>query len=108
MNNSKGENLYGLNATVIQKIQTVFAHYPSIETALLYGSRAMGTYHNGSDIDLTFLGKTLTADVLYRLDDELDDLLLAYSFDLSLHQEIDNPSLLDHIQRVGRVFYQKN
>jgi hypothetical protein len=26
--------------------------------------------------------------------------------DLSLHAQIDNAGLLDHIQRIGQVFYQ--
>jgi predicted nucleotidyltransferase len=99
---------YGLTVETLQKIQTVLSHYPNIETVILYGSRAMGNYRNGSDIDLTFQGKCLDADVLYRVDDELDDLLLPYHFDLSLYQEIDNSSLLAHIERVGLRFYEKH
>lgn len=98
---------FGLKASVIQQITAVFAKYPTIETAILYGSRAKGTYRNGSDIDLTFTGDDLEADVLYRVDTELDDLLLPYSFDLSLLKEIENPNLLEHIQRVGITFYQR-
>ena len=36
----------------------------------------------------------------------LDDLLLPYKMDLSLHHQLDNPQLLDHIARVGRQFYK--
>lgn len=38
---------------------------------------------------------------------ELDDLLLSYSIDLSIYQQIDNPNLIEHIQRVGMIFYQR-
>jgi hypothetical protein len=38
----------------------------------------------------------------------LDDLLLPYKIDLSLLREIDNPQLLDHIDRVGQVFNQRS
>ncbi len=39
---------------------------------------------------------------------DLDDLLLPYTFDLSIFQDIDNPDLLAHIRRVGVTFYQKD
>lgn len=43
---------------------------------------------------------------MFKIDDDLDNLLLPYSFDLSILAEIDNPSLVEHIQRVGLCFYQ--
>ena len=30
-----------------------------------------------------------------------------YTFDLSLYHHIKQPDLIDHIQRVGKVFYSK-
>ena len=38
---------------------------------------------------------------------EIDDLLLPYTLDLSLYSHIDNADLLDHIQRAGKLFYQR-
>jgi len=43
-----------------------------------------------------------------RIENELDDLLLPWSIDLSLYNHIDNPSLREHIERVGSVFYEKS
>jgi len=40
-------------------------------------------------------------------EDEIDDLLLPYMIDLSVMKKIENPDLIEHIQRVGQVFYQK-
>lgn len=65
---------YGLSDKTIQKIHSVFAQYPSVEKAILYGSRATCTYRNGSDIDLTLCGEGLTHSVLSKFDTELDDL----------------------------------
>jgi predicted nucleotidyltransferase len=82
--------------------------YPQVEKAILYGSRAKGDYKNGSDIDLTLLGGDgLTLKVLYRIMDEIDDLLLPYTFDLSIYANIGDPDVIAHIQRVGVTFYQK-
>lgn len=38
---------------------------------------------------------------------ELDDLLLPYLIDLSAYHQIQNPDLIDHINRNGQIFYQK-
>ena len=99
---------FGLKESVIEKICLVFKKFPEIEKAVLYGSRAKGNFRNGSDIDLTLFGENdLTLNKLYKIMDELDDLLLPYSFDLSIHSLIDDEEVLEHIQRVGVVFYQK-
>lgn len=99
---------FGLKETTIEGINHVFSLYPSIEKAVLYGSRAMGNYRNGSDIDLTLMGNALSYDELNRIATQLDDLLLPYTIDLSLYKWLDNPDLVDHITRVGKVFYTRN
>ena len=98
---------YGLSDRTLQKIHGVLSHYPQVKKAILYGSRAAGTYRNGSDIDLTLCGDELTHSVLSRIDTELDDLLLPYTIDLSIFDQIDNPAMVDQIQRSGVDFYEK-
>ena len=99
---------FGLKETTIQKICGVFAKYPQVEKAVLYGSRAKGNYKNGSDIDLTLSGGAdLTLQMLYKIMDELDDLLLPYTIDLSIFNDIGDPDVIAHIQRVGVAFYEK-
>ncbi len=97
----------GLSVAIIERIIKVLSAHPNLEQAILYGSRAKGNYREGSDIDLTLTGSALTDTELGRIDNELDELLLPYTFDLSLLQQIENPDLIDHIKRVGIVFYQR-
>ena len=99
--------MYGLKTETIHAIQEVLLTYPEVEKAILYGSRAKGNYRPGSDIDLTLTGETLNLTILQKIEHELDDLLLPYKIDLSLLKHIQNTDLLDHIQRVGKVFYEK-
>ena len=96
---------YGLQDEVVQKISGVFIRFPAVHKAVLYGSRAKGDYKNGSDVDLTLVGP-LDADTLGQIMDALDDLLLPYSMGLSIFSNITDQSLLDHIKRVGVVFYE--
>jgi len=99
---------YGLPEAAVQKICAVLRRYPQVEKAILYGSRAKGNFKNGSDIDLTLRGGAdLTLNVLYRIMDELDDLLLPYTIDLSIFDNIHDPDVIEHIQRVGVTFYEK-
>ncbi len=99
---------FGLKQATIEKIGAVLARYPQVEKAVLYGSRAKGNYRNGSDIDLTLCGGAdLTLHVQYRISDELDDLLLPYTIDLSILGHISDPDLIEHIQRLGMTFYEK-
>ena len=99
--------MFGLQTDTILSIQDVFAKYPEVERAILYGSRAKGNYRSGSDIDLTLTGEHLNLTTLQKIENGLDDLFLPYKIDLSIHQQIQNSELLDHIIRVGKVFYEK-
>jgi predicted nucleotidyltransferase len=99
---------YGLPDTAIQSICTVLSRYPQVKRAVLYGSRAEGSHKNGSDIDLTLHGGVdLTLPVLYKILDNLDDLLLPYTIDLSIFNDIEDPDVIAHIQRAGVTFYEK-
>lgn len=97
---------FGLPVTSIEKMSMLFAEYPQIKQVILYGSRAKGNYRPGSDIDLTIIG-SLNSEELLSLENELDDLLLPQTIDISLYSKIDNEALKDHIQRIGLIFYQK-
>ena len=99
--------MYGLKETAVEQIQKVLSDYPDVQEAVLYGSRAMGNYEPGSDIDLTLKGPALTLKQLNAIEVEMDDLLLPYELDLSIYHQIDNPDLLEHIKRVGVVFYTR-
>ena len=98
---------FGLPATAAGKICSVFARHPQVEKAVLYGSRAKGSYKNGSDIDLTLQGSRLVFQDLLKIMGELDDLLLPYTIDLSLFASLTHPELLNHIRRMGVVFYER-
>ena len=100
----------GLSKQTVKGIHRVLSCFPCVDQAILYGSRVKGTYHNGSDIDLTLTptkGEVLGLSMVNRIDEALDELMLPYTFDLSEMATIKNPALLEHIQRVGVVLYQK-
>ena len=92
---------------IVSDIQRIFAKFPAIEKAILYGSRAKGNAKNGSDIDLTIVGNSLLFSDLLKIESELSELNSPYLIDLCIYHQIQNPDLLGHIQRVGKLFYEK-
>ena len=96
---------FGLTTEVIGKIKRVLAQHGEVQLAILYGSRAKGNYKAGSDIDLTLKGEGLDLSRLAKISSDIDDLSLPYTFDFSIYDHISNIELLDHIKRVGTIFY---
>ena len=98
---------FGLKESSIEKIEKVFSKNSKIQKVIIYGSRAKGNFSNASDIDLTIFSNDLSTTDLFKITNELDDLMLPYKIDLSIFNQIDNQKLREHIQRVGLLFYQK-
>lgn len=97
---------YGLNDETLDRIRAVLAAHAGVARAILYGSRAKGNYRAGSDIDLCLIAPSLSLTEQLQIETELDDLLLPYKIDLSRFHALDNPALIEHVQRVGVTVYE--
>ena len=98
---------FGLNENTIEKLNRIFAAHPEVQYAILYGSRAKGNHKHNSDIDMSLKGEDINLDVLNQISLKIDDLLMPYMIDLSIFTHIKNDELIDHIKRVGKVFYER-
>ncbi|MBR1834534.1 MAG: nucleotidyltransferase domain-containing protein [Bacteroidales bacterium] len=99
---------YGLKDNELGDLCSLFAANCRVVRAVLYGSRAKGNYKPFSDIDITLMGDDLTHHDLLTLCQAIDDLLMPYETDLSLYKEINNPALLEHINRNGITLYSRS
>jgi len=97
--------MYGVKEETWESIFNILRQYDQISMAILYGSRAKGTFKSGSDIDLCFKGSSLKTEILLKIMDKIDDLYLPYEFDLSIYDNIENVDLKNHIDRVGIIVY---
>lgn len=100
-------NKYGLSENIISLLQNTFSRSPKIELVKIFGSRAMGNYQPGSDIDLAFCAKNFSHDDFLNLSLSIDDLVLLYEIDLIDYHKINNPNLKEHIDTIGKGFYRK-
>jgi predicted nucleotidyltransferase len=79
----------GLSDKQLKQIIDVLRQYKDIDKAVLFGSRAMGNYKKGSDVDIAIMGKnadfTLAAKIKSHLE---DDTYLPYFFDVISYNTI--------------------
>jgi predicted nucleotidyltransferase len=99
---------FGLSEKTILEICNIFRKFPEVEKAILYGSRAKGNFREASDIDLTLIGQDLNFDILTKINIAFDDSFLPYKFDISIFDKLEDPDFINHIERIGVLFYQKN
>jgi predicted nucleotidyltransferase len=98
---------FGLSVRETEIIKSILQKYPQIERAVIFGSRAMNTFKPGSDVDIALWGKNIDGTLLNILDNEFEESMLPYFVDLLDFKNIKNQALKQHIQRVGKIFYQK-
>ena len=97
---------YGLPDRTLATLDSIFRKYPGIKQAILYGSRAKGKYRKGSDIDLTLMSDSIfTRTDLLRISNDFDDSDMPYFVDVSIYDDLSNPDLKAHIDRVGKVLF---
>lgn len=96
---------FGLPDDVLPRLLAILSSNPKVMQVTLYGSRAKGNWRRGSDIDLCVDGDDLSLQELDEIDAHIDDLLLPWKVDISVLQQIDNPDLIAHIERVGVRLY---
>ncbi|MDR1625490.1 MAG: nucleotidyltransferase domain-containing protein [Spirochaetia bacterium] len=97
---------YGLSDRSLATLASIFGKYPGLRQAILYGSRAKGTYRSGSDIDLALkTDDTFTRGDLLRIAGDFEDSDLPYCVDVCLYSKLSNPDLRAHIDRAGKLLY---
>lgn len=84
-----------------QQILPLFRKHPNITDVTLYGSRAKGTFREGSDIDLAIKGDNISHYQLTQIDLDYEDLYLPWKLDVTVYEAVTNPPLKNHIDRVG-------
>lgn len=96
----------GLSESDLAAMIDVLSQFASVDTALIFGSRAKGTYKPGSDVDLAVKGESLSYDDVSRIGYLLnEETLMPYQFDVLQYEAIRSSELIDHIDRVGVVVY---
>lgn len=98
---------FGLPESTISTLLSVFKKYAQVEEVVIYGSRAKRNYRVGSDIDIVLKGSNVTEAIRSQIALDIDDSATPYLLDIAVFEHLSSPSLVEHINRVGKLFYKK-
>ena len=93
----------GISHYDLENIIRLIKKCPKVEGIILFGSRAKGTFSNGSDVDIALKGENIQLTDVLDLSIDLDELELPYKFDIIIFDRIKEKALTDHINSVGIV-----
>lgn len=98
---------FGLPDEFLEAVKMFGQINTNIEQIDLFGSRAIGNYRSGSDVDLVLKGKNLGIDEVIRFERTLEELETLNKFDILIFEKITTPSLKRVIQLTGIPLYIK-
>lgn len=99
-------NEYGIEEKVWVEIINTFKNISEVEKAILFGSRAKGTYKKTSDIDLAIEFSDSNKKLL--LIRKLDEIRCILKFDVLDINKIENEKLINNIKNDGKIIYKKH
>jgi uncharacterized protein len=99
---------YGLSEPDIRNVVLLLQKNSKITKIVLFGSRAKGNFHAGSDVDIAIIGDKLSFNDVLDASIEIEKLNLPYKFDLVIYDRIKEKALTQHIDRVGIVLFETN
>lgn len=98
----------GLSTKQQSTLLQILKNNTKIDSALLFGSRAMGTYKESSDIDIALMGENLTLTEVANLLTEIELTTIPYKVDLLIKHKIKNKALVEHIEKYGIEFLSRD
>jgi predicted nucleotidyltransferase len=99
---------HGLSERDMRTITGILRKYPDVRQVCLFGSRAKGTFHAGSDIDLAIMNTGVQESTVRRLQSDFEESSLPWFVDIVDFPSLTHEELKDHIRRVGVVIYERN
>ena len=100
-------NQYGLSERDMAEIFRILQSQPEIARVHIFGSRAKGTYHSGSDIDLAIMNEGAGFAVIQRLSEQFSESSLPFVVDLVDYTQLSHAEFKEHIDRVGKLFFER-
>ena len=101
MSSNAIDSATGLPEIIRERICSHLHSDPRITSVVLFGSRAKGTWREGSDIDVAVFGSGLDRTDVWTWNNELDADVFPWSLDIVIVDERTDRQLREHISRVG-------
>ncbi len=79
----------------------------NFESIYIFGSRAVGNFKKGSDIDLVVMGENVTDEFVAKLNYQMNEVLsIPYYVDVLNYNTIENEDLIKEIDNKGKLFFE--
>ena|SRR5271157_5646599 len=98
---------FGLEESQLREIRQITGEFLSIDSGILFGSRAMGTFSPSSDVDIAITGEDVSLKDQIRLSARLNENRDLLKYDVVRYCTITNKKLIDHIQKHGKKIYER-
>ena len=97
-----------LKIEFLKLIQKAAGRFPEIDSIKLFGSRAIGSAKDGSDIDIALFGNSISRVTMLKLKDFLEnEVNIPHFFDIVIYNQIVHDNLKSHIDSFGKTIYTK-
>ena len=105
--NKIAQNPFGISSKSYLEIVRILRNQTKIKKVLVFGSRAMGNYKNGSDVDLAIIfDKKADLTDFLNLQTEFEaNQIIPYKIDLLDFNNLENQALIQHINDFGKEFH---
>ena len=85
----------------------IIAANARVERAVLFGSRATGSFRPASDVDVALFGDRLSMSDQIALAAAMEDLTIPQRVNLLLYGTVDSIALREHIESEGIEWYRR-
>jgi predicted nucleotidyltransferase len=91
----------GISDAHLASIKAICSEQFSVKRAVVFGSRSLGNYREGSDLDICLIDQGMTFSELLSIQSQIENLNLPIHCDIIRFSTIQNDKLREHIQRAG-------
>ena len=99
---------FGLSDGQLNEIIKIISGFDEIESAILFGSRAINNHKEASDVDIALKGNRVTVEIANKLHSLLEETNIPFFFDVLNYNTINNEKLKSQIDKNGVQFYSNH
>lgn len=97
---------FGIRKEDITYIIDTIKEFQEVEKAMIFGSRAMGNFKNGSDVDIALFGEKVNFSIIANIKDKLqEESPMPYLFDIVDFTHTESDALKSHIRKYGKEIF---